>query len=335
MEIKTKSDSSNMDIKSRIDEEKKQEIQASIDKIYKRKRLFDEIIAVLMVAVGIFLIVSVMTDVTGKFGEVLSITLKGLFGLGAYILPFYIIIYALFVLMNHMAHLNVRTVFFFLLIFIDICMLNSARFPAASQTFFDIGSFTDGVNLEGGGVVGMFPAWLLIKFVTMTGLIIIGVLILIISIMFIVKTPVSSFFENRKKNRIRKQMEKQVEAAVILQIAQKEEAGSIFNKDVVASSEAQIADVNTDSTEPVNDAAAETANHSSTENVKIASNSNTIKDVSFLQGYMPNQSAEVPSVEQTEASAVQEPLGSETVQMTSPETSVAEAGEDDESGGES
>ena len=366
---KKNSVSSKKDIKNRSDEEKEKEIQVSIDKIYKRKRLLDEIIAMCMVASGIFLILSVMTDVTGKFGEILSMTLKGLFGLGAYILPFYVIIYSLLVLMNYMAHLNGRTVFFSLLIFIDICMLNSARFPAASQKLFSIDfikeSFTAGVNLDSGGVVGMFLAWLLIKVVAVAGLIIIGILILIVSVMLIVNTPMSVFLENRRKNRIKKQLEKQqdekeAEAAGISQAAQNEEAEAI-NSNTGTSAAVPIADRSAGYAAPIKDAAAaETAIPSFLGNVKTAKLDNpsadkrtnqriimdymndeslfaqndaaedsvATKDVSFLQSYMPNQSDELPSAEQTKASSVQKPLGSETVQKPSPEISIVKAGYD-------
>ena len=101
-------------------------------------RLRDEITAVLLVALGIFLIVSVMTTATGKFGSVLSQVMKGLFGIGAYILPFYIIIYALLVLMNRMAHINSRSIFFLVLMYIDLVTVNSVRFSAVSAPQFEM-----------------------------------------------------------------------------------------------------------------------------------------------------------------------------------------------------
>ena len=75
-------------------------------------RMRDEIVAIFMVALGIFLLASLMTEATGEFGEIFSMVLEGLFGLVAYILPFFLIIYALLILMDRMAHVNSRSVFF-------------------------------------------------------------------------------------------------------------------------------------------------------------------------------------------------------------------------------
>lgn len=189
------------------------EVDVKIDKIYRKKRLIDEVIAMCMVALGIFLIMSVMTTATGRFGEIISMVLKGLFGLCGYILPFYIIVFSLFVLMGKMAYINGRTLFFTFLMFIDICMLNSARFGAVSDPLFGLefcqNAFNDGVNLESGGVVGMTLAWLLVRFIDVAGLVLVGVLIMIICLMFIVDTPISYFFENRKINRLQKELERE------------------------------------------------------------------------------------------------------------------------------
>ncbi|MGP1442309.1 MAG: DNA translocase FtsK 4TM domain-containing protein [Anaerovoracaceae bacterium] len=364
---KKTSASAKSNVKGKSKEEKEKEIQASLDKIYRKKRLLDELIAVCMVAAGIFLILSVMTDVTGKFGAILSMTLKGIFGLGAYILPFYVIIYSLFVLMNYMAHLNGRTVFFSLLMFVDICMLNSARFPAVHQELFSINfikeSFTAGVNLDSGGVIGMFLAWLLVKFVAVAGLIIIGILIMIISIMLIVNTPISVFLENRRKKRIEKQLKKQQEEDEIqeTEISQEAYADSVLPAVHLAKTESKG---RTDyEAPPKGAAAAETALPSFIENVKTADveaegadkrtnqriimeymnddsmfasgmagepDSDTVKsDVSFLHGYLPHKGDEAPSMKRTKASVEAEPLQSETVQEPSPENSGVNEGDAD------
>ena len=120
-----KSSGSKKNVKAEIPEEKK----AKIKNNPAGSRMRDNIVAVLLVALGIFLIIAVLTDSVGEVGAALSTALKGSLGIMAVALPFYIIIYALLVLMGKMAHVNSRSVFFALLMFIDMTMINSARFP--------------------------------------------------------------------------------------------------------------------------------------------------------------------------------------------------------------
>ncbi|MGN1350533.1 MAG: DNA translocase FtsK 4TM domain-containing protein [Anaerovoracaceae bacterium] len=176
-------------------------------------RIRDEITAIFMVALGIFLILSVMTTATGDFGEILSMVLKGLFGLGAYILPFFLIIYALLILMNRMAHVNSRSVFFSVLLFLDLTMLNSVRFSQISSqqpwAAYVKDMFYTGAELKSAGVSGMLLGRLLGGVMGSAGLVITGVAVMIICVILIADTPVSVFFDRLRDKRNQKLMERQ------------------------------------------------------------------------------------------------------------------------------
>ena len=176
-------------------------------------RIRDEITAIFMVALGIFLILSVMTTATGDFGEILSMVLKGLFGLGAYILPFFLIIYALLILMNRMAHVNSRSVFFSVLLFLDLTMLNSVRFSQISSqqpwAAYVKDMFYTGAELRSAGVSGMLLGRLLGGVMGSAGLVITGVAVMIICVILIADTPVSVFFDRLRDKRNQKLMERQ------------------------------------------------------------------------------------------------------------------------------
>lgn len=182
-------------------------------------RLRDEIIAVLLVALGIFLIVSVMTTATGKFGSVLSHVLKGLFGIGAYLLPFYIIVYALLVLMNRMAHINSRSIFFLVLMYIDLVTVNSVRFSAVSTPQFGAqylkNMYLLGTSHDSAGAIGMGIGWFAVKGIGKVGLVIVCIAILVISLMLLINTPISSFFDRRREKKYQNLLarEAQLEAA--------------------------------------------------------------------------------------------------------------------------
>ena len=188
----------------------------AVEKDRKRSRMRDDIVAVFLIALGIFLILSVMTDATGQFGSIFSMIIKGLFGVTAYILPFFVLIYAVLVLMRKMAQINIRTVIFTVLMFIDFTMINAVRFDQVRAEKFSIAyikeMFTLGTELDSGGAIGMAIAWPVVKAVDVAGLILIGIAVMIVCVMIIANTPISTFFENQKAKRIHKKAEAIAEA---------------------------------------------------------------------------------------------------------------------------
>ncbi|MGI6205656.1 MAG: DNA translocase FtsK 4TM domain-containing protein [Anaerovoracaceae bacterium] len=173
-------------------------------------RMRDEIVSVILVALGIFIIIAELTNATGKVGSVLSMVFKGCFGLAAYILPFYLIVYALLVLTNKTAHINSRTIVCTIIMFFDIDVLLSIRYPAVKEDYFGlsyiIDMFDKGIDLESAGAVGMTIGWGLVKLVDIIGLILIAIVVLIICIILIANTPVSEFFDNRRIKRNQKKI---------------------------------------------------------------------------------------------------------------------------------
>ncbi len=171
-------------------------------------KMRDETVAIILIAFGIFLILSVMTKTTGRFGVILSDLLKGLFGISAYILPFYILVYAALILINRMAKINSRTIFFMILMFIDITMLNAVRFQEIKASKLSFGYIKDmflaGAELKSAGAVGMILGNIVVKGFDVLGLCIIGTALLAISIMFIADTPISVFFDNRREKKFKK-----------------------------------------------------------------------------------------------------------------------------------
>ncbi len=176
-------------------------------------RMRDEIVAIFMVALGIFLIVSLMTEATGEFGVIFSMVLKGLFGRVAYILPFFLIIYALLILMNRMAHVNSRSVFFSVLLYIDMTMLNSAFFvkQGINQPWmgFIKDSFYSGHTLKSAGAVGMTLGRVTSAGFGTVGLVIAGIAVAVICVIIIADTPVSIFFDGLREKRNNRLLERQ------------------------------------------------------------------------------------------------------------------------------
>jgi S-DNA-T family DNA segregation ATPase FtsK/SpoIIIE len=183
-------------------------------------RLRDEIWAIIILAIGAFLVVSLQTEAAGQFGLMISKLMKGLFGTIAYILPYYLILYGLLLFAKRTAHISGRSIFFLFLIFLMMTLLNSARFLGEgsqySFSFQFIGQmFTQGAELKTGGAFGMTVGYLLVKIIGMTGLYILSIVVILISVMLVINTPVSQFFDALKERRQARKLAAEEAAALM------------------------------------------------------------------------------------------------------------------------
>ncbi|MGI6748839.1 MAG: DNA translocase FtsK 4TM domain-containing protein [Anaerovoracaceae bacterium] len=182
-------------------------------------RMRNEIWAIILFALGAFLAISLQTEAAGQLGLFLSKLLKGCFGSIAYVLPYYLIIYGLLLFAKRTANISGRSLFFLLLIFLMFTLLNSTRYLEPdtdySFSFSFIGQmYASGTELNSGGVFGMTVGYLLIKIVGITGLYIFSVVVILISLMLVINTPVSQFFDALKAKREAKSMAETQDAAV-------------------------------------------------------------------------------------------------------------------------
>ncbi|HVI39320.1 MAG TPA: DNA translocase FtsK 4TM domain-containing protein, partial [Anaerovoracaceae bacterium] len=189
-------------------------------------RLKDEIWAIAILAFGIFLVVSIQTEAAGQFGLVISKLLKGSFGMIAYVLPYYLLLYGLLLFAKRTAHISGRSVVFLFLIFLMLTLINSARYLGADSGYsfslpFIGQMFQLGTELKTGGAFGMTVGYLLVKVIGMTGLYILSFVVILISVMLVINTPVSQFFDHMKAKRQAKKSAEQtnVTGTVVAQTA--------------------------------------------------------------------------------------------------------------------
>ncbi len=170
-----------------------------------QKRLRDEIWAIVIMAVGAFLVISLQTQATGEFGRIISDLLKGLFAGVAYALPYYLILYGLLLFMKRAAHIGGRSLLFLCLIFFMAAVINSARFLHGDELSLSFSfikeAFDGGVHLTGGGAFGMTLGLLLKKAIGIPGLYIFSSVVMIVSLMLVINTPVSQFIDHWKMKR--------------------------------------------------------------------------------------------------------------------------------------
>jgi len=173
----------------------------------------DTIISCVLIALGIFLILALQTQTCGVAGEGISKVLKGCFGFVAFFLPYYFIIYGVLLFLKKTIHTSLKSIIYLVVIYLVIDLINAGRFmkPISNGGDFEgiSKAFTDGINLDGGGVFGMGIGTLIVKAIGISGLYILSFLVLIIFIMLLVNTPLSRFFENFKLRRRRRQIERE------------------------------------------------------------------------------------------------------------------------------
>ncbi len=197
---KTKPPAPTKEEKARMKAEKEEQIALEMERLKKEKKLHDEIIAIIIIAVGIFLLLSLlMQNSMGVVGSFVSKLLFGVFGQVAYILAGFLIVYGILILARKTAFLTGRTVLCLILLFIFITCLNSIRFlPDEFKFRMPLISQYYKAGLQSAGVIGMLLGSLLKKLVSVTGIYIISITGIIITLLFIINTPISSFLDEMK-----------------------------------------------------------------------------------------------------------------------------------------
>ncbi len=169
------------------------------------ERVRDEIVAIILVAVGLFLVVAFQTEAAGALGAGLSHFFKGLFGFAAYILPYYFIVYGVLLFMKKTIHTGVRSVVLLVIIFLMITLINSGRFiddAVMSEGMFKLANhYNNGMVLDDGGLFGMFAGKLIVKLIGVPGLYILASVAIVICLLLLMNTPVSRFLEKARERR--------------------------------------------------------------------------------------------------------------------------------------
>jgi len=168
-------------------------------------RLKEEILAIIIIAVGVFLLVAFQMNAAGQLGRVISDFFFGNFGFIAYLLPYYLVLYGILLFAKKAARVGKRSTIFFVLIYLMLAILNASRFIDPDNISYAlIEIFDAGVAREGGGVIGTYIGNVLVTLVGRSGLFIFAFVVLVISILLVVNTPISQFFDAIKERRAEK-----------------------------------------------------------------------------------------------------------------------------------
>ena len=202
------------------------------------KRNLDVIWSITFCALGLFLFFTVVMNTTGSFGKAVHDVCNGLFGIMAYALPFLVFLFAALLFMGKLRHIGSGTAIFSLLIFINMCLLNSYRFIDPEELrygFSDIAYYYEnGVEGFMGGAIGMEIGSLLAKFFGKPGLLIIALAVLIISVFMVANSPISRMAEKLSKKREEKRILKELEADERLRTAEPQVSSAVASVPAVS-----------------------------------------------------------------------------------------------------
>ena len=200
---KTKSTASKAKSKSAEEKQKiKEKEMAEAEKLHRSKRLHDEIWAIVIIALGVLVVLSLHSNLIGALGAVTKSVMFGIFGRVAYILAYFLIAYGILIFLNKTSYLTLRSLLCLLALFICVCMLNASLYEGLStQLSGDLIREAYKAETMNIGVFGAIAGTLLNKLAGLVGMRIIAICGIVITLMFIIDTPISVFFDNLKIKR--------------------------------------------------------------------------------------------------------------------------------------
>jgi S-DNA-T family DNA segregation ATPase FtsK/SpoIIIE len=183
----------------------------------RKKRIKDEIIAIVIIALGLFLVFSLLTGTTGAVGVAVKTFLGGLLGWVAYILPFFLIVYGVLVFARKTSLVTVGSLIAAIVLFVLLtCFIANFKPPLKGAASYDFSmSIKDiyAMGTEGGGIVGVYAGGFLKNLIGEMGLYLVSAIGIIICLMFILNTPLSTLVDNARLHaKARKQAREEARA---------------------------------------------------------------------------------------------------------------------------
>jgi S-DNA-T family DNA segregation ATPase FtsK/SpoIIIE len=155
-------------------------------------------------------LVAFQTEAAGRIGSAVGTAFFGIFGFMTYILPYYLVLYGILLFIKKAARVGGRSVIFFVLIYLMLVVLNASRFVDPENiSYAVVAIFSASVDLDSGGVVGMYIANVLITFIGRSGLFIVAFVVIIISVLLVLNTPISYYLDSMKEKRAEKRAKRE------------------------------------------------------------------------------------------------------------------------------
>ena len=173
------------------------------EKLRKKRLIQSEIISIAVIALGVFLVLSILTNACGLVGIAVAKALKGILGKVAYVLPFFLIILGILVFAQKTALISwgsfFATMFFF--VFLSAAVAGFLPPLKGAQEYVmtkELAKEIYALGSESGGVVGVFVGSFLQNYLGKAGLYIVCVIGIITTVLLIIDTPLSQIVDNFK-----------------------------------------------------------------------------------------------------------------------------------------
>ena len=216
-----------------------EQIEYETKNIKEKSRLHDEIWAVVFIALGLFLVLSLHLNAMGVIGDSFKVLLFGLFGKVAFVLAYFLIFYGILVFAQKTAFMTTRSLIACIVLFICLTCIFSVNYVSAIESglFKKIGEVYK-LGPDASGVIGLLLGGLMYKLFSSVGLYIICIAGSIISLLFIINTPISSLIDNRKINKkakinikSRPQKEPERETQLRMDLSKPKSDGFVFSEE--------------------------------------------------------------------------------------------------------
>ena len=166
----------------------------------KEKRIPNEIIAIIMLALGAFLVIAMHTNLAGIAGEKTANFFKGLFGLGAFVIPYLMLLYSLLMLLRRTGRWVWQNCLWMLTLVLGLDLFNAGRFAykykVSFPSFGDI--YEEGVKLDNGGLFGTYAGGGLYRTTGNAGLYIVAAVLTLIGFYLLFKGTFKIMSEKKK-----------------------------------------------------------------------------------------------------------------------------------------
>ena len=173
------------------------------EKLRKKRLIQSEIISIAVIALGVFLVLSILTNACGLVGIAVAKALKGVLGKVAYVLPFFLIVLGILVFAQKTALISWGSVIASMFFFVFLSSAVAGFLPPLkdaqvyvmtkelAKEIYELGS-------ESGGVIGVFVGSFLQNYLGRAGLYILCVIGIITMMLLIIDTPLSQLVDNFK-----------------------------------------------------------------------------------------------------------------------------------------
>ena len=171
-----------------------------------RGKIPNEVVAIIMLAIGVFLLLSFQTGVAGALGGYISTFFKGIFGFGAYFIPYLMIVYSVLMLIRLTPSWRWTTAVWMTVFILGVDLINACRYirimDSTSKGFKYI--YFTGAKCDNGGLFGMYAGGGLYKVGGLALLYIVAVLLILLGLIMLFKTTFRKISDRRASKDERK-----------------------------------------------------------------------------------------------------------------------------------